>query len=475
MNSISSIEDPEQKTSTGRPVGKPEYYLIGIIICSIIIKVTLFSCSYFRDPSKIYIGDSPTYIRPALALLHTGHFAVNMENPDEPETIRTPGYPLFIAVHYFLFDENPFFIILTQILLSAASIFLTYAIAARLWNPRVGLLASFILFIDIPSLHFSLLILTETLFTFLILSMLYSSVRWIQAGGRKRLWIFIAGLALAWATQVRPISYYLFLLFIPVFLLFARQFKMKARGVVLTLLLFILPGLIFIGGWQLRNYLQTGSGAFSHIVGVDLYLFRAANIVSERDGISVLEAREKIAMDFPDMSDWTSTERSNYYSSIGKKYILEHPGLFLKIQLKGLVRLLFDPGGSRLIEFTGADLGEGYYTNNRMTFTGTKNLKEFLFCQPLILSCDLIALIYLCIVYIYFFWGYGIILFQEKKSRGIHLFFLGVFLYFTILTISPQAYRRFRVPIIPLFSIYAAFGISQSFSRFFRDSSHLRK
>jgi 4-amino-4-deoxy-L-arabinose transferase-like glycosyltransferase len=138
--------------------------------------------------------------------------------------LRTPGYPLFLALCQSLFGENPLAIRLVQAAVGAGCVWLTYRLVARVVGGPdarfVAPLSAGMVALDPYAATLSVLILSESIFIPLMLLTLWgASVLWPAPGevgdGRKRSGLAVAtGTALGSALLVRPS----WALFIPVLL-----------------------------------------------------------------------------------------------------------------------------------------------------------------------------------------------------------------------------------------------------------------
>lgn len=254
-------------------------WLVLILLTSLGLRLGNFLIIHSVDPNQTLLPDSFEYENTALALLKTGRFAVSPEQLHLPQTIRTPGYPAFIAAIYLLFGERRIAVIVLQILISVGTIALTYVIGRRLWKSSIAVVAAFLLSIDFSSFVYSQLLLTETVFTFLITLAGWAGVRVIM-DARKWRWALLLGGSLALATLVRPISYYLMLPVLLGFLIYGKFSKMHWKGLSIVFLLIVVPWICFVGGWRVRNWLVTGSSKLSHIEGINLLYYRGAGIIA---------------------------------------------------------------------------------------------------------------------------------------------------------------------------------------------------
>ncbi|MBI1888847.1 MAG: glycosyltransferase family 39 protein, partial [Candidatus Spechtbacteria bacterium] len=256
-----------------------------LILVFLIVKLALFLPAYMSDQSRVFMGDSYLYQNSAQTLLKLGRFSQSLASPDAPQIVLTPGYPLFLAKIYSLFGIHNLPVILAQILLSAASLLLAYALARKFLHQRIAFIAIVFLALDPASFVNSFLLLTETLFTFLLLLAAYAGVELLQNERNSKAWAFALGVTLAFSTHVRPIAYYLiFPALTGFFLIFLfRKFPWRKTFPILALIL--IPWILLVGGWHIRNFSITKSFTFSHIQGINLFDYKAPDIIARRDGI----------------------------------------------------------------------------------------------------------------------------------------------------------------------------------------------
>ena len=153
---------------------------ISILICfvlalALVTRWTSAVVLFGDNPERvlnILEGDSRSYETPAREYYLTG----NLMEQDHPMSTRTPVYPGFIILHYNIFGRNLLALMFSQIVISVGTIGLVYMIAKKIWNPIVGILASSIFALDPLSFMFSHLVMTETLFSFVMTFMVLSGI-----------------------------------------------------------------------------------------------------------------------------------------------------------------------------------------------------------------------------------------------------------------------------------------------------------
>jgi hypothetical protein len=105
------------------------------------------------------------------------------------------------------------------------------------------------------------------------------------------------GLALVAATYVRPTTFYFAA--VPALLLGITALRdperrrTAGRGAVAV----VVPCVVLLGAWNVRNRVEVGSWRFSAIEAVNAYWYRAADVVAERDGTGFQAARIELTED----------------------------------------------------------------------------------------------------------------------------------------------------------------------------------
>ena len=176
-----------------------------ILVVAVLMKLALFFYAEARAPEVKFKFDSQDYIMTGRTLVHDGAFARGRKGDGTffYESYRTPGYPLFIGfLHHILGWSFPA-IVLLQLLITLFTAGMTYVLAREAGIRWPGLAAVIMLF-DLPTTISALAILTETLFTALLVLVVFFLVRFIK----QPHWLdmVLAGIILAAAVYVRPIG-----------------------------------------------------------------------------------------------------------------------------------------------------------------------------------------------------------------------------------------------------------------------------
>ena len=227
------------------------------------LRLGLMTAAFALTGTRIITqGDTASYLGPGRNLLIHAVYA----NAGLPEIDRTPGYPLFLQITGMSFG-NVWLTATVQIVLSLVSLLLVKKIADRIFpNRNAGVIAVWLYAIEPLSIVYSVRLMPETLFILLLLIVIDRMLSYQETGKLGAL--AVAGVVLASATYVRPVSYYLGFALAVALAVTAdkgRGLWWKAPAV---LLMSVLP---LLAVWQVRNWIETGYSGFSSIVEKNLY------------------------------------------------------------------------------------------------------------------------------------------------------------------------------------------------------------
>lgn len=431
---------------------KAYIFLAGILAVSFCLKILLLIYLHQKDPELLLTLDAEGYIRLAKTIIETGTFSISPELLGVPETIRTPGYPLFVALGYSLFGYSNVGVILLQILISLLTIFFAFKIALSLANKSIGVITAGLMALDVLSFDFTIRIMAETLFTFIILLIFLTGIKLIKTRGNL-LYALILGILTAAATQIRPINYFLFVFLILFFAVYGLVKHWKAAKTILCSVLILIPPIILIGGWQYRNYRLTGYSDFSTIANINMYFFRAAGITALQEGKTLQEIQKRFDYGtyYQKLLDNKKKmpEILHEWNEAGLAIVKQHPWLLAKMQLKGMISVIIRPGGSAITHIFGYDLNmlQKDLSNSEIADMLGKPFKISVYA----------ALFYLFVLYAGIM-SWFINLFKAKKIDSIYILLLALAAYFILISGGPEGDSRFRIPIMPLLAIISAQG-----------------
>jgi 4-amino-4-deoxy-L-arabinose transferase-like glycosyltransferase len=430
---------PSNTCETGETgAGKRAVGLLAVCLLALLLRLIPFLLMNAVDPGRAVRPDTGTYEQPALALLKLGRFAQHPQTPDRPEIGRTPGYPLFIAISYAAFGEDHRPLILLQILIGVGTVALAWLLAKRLWGESAAAHAAAVLLAFDPlSILYSQLLISESLFACLLTLHCLVVLQLLNDEKTEWLWGLAAGATLAAATHVRPIAYFMILPLLTGLIWAKRRQGRAWRPVLAMTVVVLLAWMPPVVGWQWRNWRAAGIREFSAIQDHNLLFYRAAGVVALRDGINLTAAQQTLLNQAPAAAHASDAQWYAYCRRRGLALLKQYPVLTLRTQLAGLFRIVVGPGHQTL---------KGYF-------------------GKYLPGATLYSLVFLIGIYVLVAAAAGRLAGWGRRPRAPfilaqHVFLWGVVTYLLIVSAGPEAYSRFRLPMMPILAAYAGGGWS---------------
>ena len=238
-----------------------------------------------------FIEDSSLYWSGAQAWLESGYFSVRKETGFIPETERVPLYFLFLMAFHWAFEAPLWPVLLSQILIDAGSCVVIASIGSFL-SRQVGQIAGLFAIVWPNFIIHSSLILTESLFIFLLCLCLYFSARFL-ADGRLQMALFAAFFCGA-ALVTRPVVQ-----FLPFAMALSAPFIVRRHGgknllAAGTGILVLLVSFAPISPLILRNLNLYDSPALTAQSGAHLLYWITSRSISIRDGTPFEEVTREL-------------------------------------------------------------------------------------------------------------------------------------------------------------------------------------
>jgi 4-amino-4-deoxy-L-arabinose transferase-like glycosyltransferase len=436
-------------------------------------KLAVLAVIRHSHPDAFVFIDTGTYLRPARALLERGTFSPSPEAAPEPEINRTPGYPAILAATRAV-STAPWAPSVVGALFAFGTALATAALAARLFGPRAGIAAAAIVSLEPGSFLHSLSILSDTPFT-LFLTLGVSSLAGLAAGRPRG--AAAAGLWLALATLVRPISYYL-LGPAAVLVWFVARSARPLRSVAL----FLLAPVVLVGGWKARNLARAGTFALSPIASSELLFYRAAPAAAWAEGVPLTEMQERLgnrerwfrsgggtereifggrryADLFPETSSLSLPDLDARWRRQAIRILAEHPVLAAAAAARGAALLLLAPPslifGVRLGFVTpGPALLEAY--ENLEVGRVVALLRP---AAPVFFAVSLVLTLLLAALWVAA--AGGVRASWREVPAPVHAALLGTFFYVVAVSAGAESGDdRYRLPLVPIAAVYAARRLS---------------
>jgi len=197
-------------------------------------------------------------------------YSLSETPPYLPTGLREPAYPVFLAALLWLFKGNYAAIYLTQIILFVLTVILVYYLSSKIFGEKMARWITFITALCPTLSDFPSYLLTETLFSFLIV--LFMAIIFKAVESNKPGWYICSGIILAISTLTKSIT---FLLFIPIIfagLLYCGNLNLFFKRYFKNFIIFTLSFFVIIAPWSIRNYNKFGKPVPSLLSGRALWI-----------------------------------------------------------------------------------------------------------------------------------------------------------------------------------------------------------
>ena len=193
-------------------------------------------------------SDDTKFIRSAWILADTGNYIYH--KPSTATVFMMPGLSFVLAFFVTIFGKfgglTAFRVL--QAIVQTGSLFLVFLIARKLFDSKVGILATIISCMSIAEYWVPNLILTETLFKFLVLCIVYFSIYALEE--QKTKYYVLGGLVLGLATLFRPTIATFPIIILLMWILNKYKFKSMLKYTAIVAAVFCLV----LSPWWVRNY-----------------------------------------------------------------------------------------------------------------------------------------------------------------------------------------------------------------------------
>ena len=438
--------------------------LAGPLIAAAVVRLTLLAVVLARAGTSALINtDTNSYLIPGRNLLLHGSFVAD----GSPDLLRTPGYALFLAVTSLAGLPAA---ALANVILSVFCVLLVWKLGRAVFDDgRIALGAAWIFAFEPIAVVNSVLLISETLFLALFLLSLERFAAFLR--GRSLRVLATAGLWLAAATFVRPVTYYLpVALSLGLFLVLVRVpgLRWKAPAV---LLISVLP---WLAAWQIRNWAETGYAGFSSISDVNLYFFIAPDVAARVEHRSYTDMRNELGYGcapgcgerfylyprylafHPEQAEWSQGQRLAFMHSSALSVIQAHYGVYLRLCFSHLLVALFSPGTGA---FRNLLSPEGFRRMSRLiAYMGPVSGEITLAKTYPWIAAEKAAFVAV-LLGLYLLAARGI--YRGEMHRACLWLLLGTSLYFFAVTAAAGGAgiaARYRLPVMPVVCVLAAAG-----------------
>jgi 4-amino-4-deoxy-L-arabinose transferase-like glycosyltransferase len=249
-----------------------------------------------------------------------------------------------------------------------------------------------------------------------------------------------AGLLCGATVLIRPVSIFLFVPVAVYLVLVRREWRAAAAFCVAFLCLPL--------AWAVRNDLRAGYLGVSSISGYSVMQSRAAGVLAINDPGEFYANLDKRQAELAaqachdlerihavvDCEQLSIPIRSAYYSKVGVAILVRHPFAYLKLAIRGFGMMMLTGSPASLAGITG-------------------------------LNFDVAAK--LLLLYTVPCLGFAVFGLKQCWTMNRAFFWLAALVigYFVIVSSGAETFARFRVPVLPLYSILIALGLDSAWQR----------
>jgi len=391
--------------------------IILIILLSLIIK-TIYVVSVDTDKE---FGDQSWYIELAKNLHDKNNFSRDGINP---EINRNPLYPTILSIFYFFIKDFYLIAKLINILLGSLIPLILYKISLIYFNKRTSKIVAFLSLIYPPFTIYSIYVLTEIFYTFLLLISYYFLLKYIS---NKRInYGVLAFVLLGFSTLTRGETFFLTIILI-VFLFFYDK-KSNSRHLFIFAIIF----LIILLPLSIRNYLVADYFSPLEISGgpVNLWFALYKNICDKN---KLIEYKDKY------ITKLTYKEQNAFYKNQIIDLLRKKPMIYVHTLINNFKELFI---GSHTVAIPKL---------NKLTFKESLNKKNYVFAfiKIVLFSFNIfITIIGFLGMYLY------------RKNKFI-LILLLPFIFKVLLHALTQGNARYLIPVYPFLLIFSALSINK--------------
>ena len=334
--------------------------LVLILLLASGLRLAMFVVGPAPDLTRAYEPDSTRYVELATNLSRFGVFGRAAENsgvvhvplaqlraeygqleaPDahglRPEIFRTPGYPLFVAMFQRL-GFGVYGVLIGQALLGAVSVLIVCALGRCLFDATwPALLAGLILAGHPAAVVSSASVLSETLFTCMVLIGLWLVVRQT----RVLLLVTAGGFIIGFAVLVRPVGILLGVAVVLWLIATERRWQVIAPALCL-----VIASLLPAACWMARNAKVGFGWQISSVLPINTLFYTVAYMQINEDGGDYAADWPATVNDlFVELRGQAGADESVFtaMNSLSASKIRSKPTLYAKVMARSAVKFMTD-------------------------------------------------------------------------------------------------------------------------------------
>lgn len=404
-------------------------------------------------PPGFFTPDSPGYLGLARSLLD-GSFSAD----GAPIIVRTPGYPLFL-VPAVLFQHSVLVAVFENLLLAVGSAWLIWRIVGTLFPGSQASTWAVLLYCFEPvGFLYSVKLMSETPFCAQLLLFIWLVILFFRQPSYTRL--LLAAAVIGWATYTRPVTIYLGVWLIPVFLLFPRSLPFLQRS--FRTLLFLAVFASTLAPWMIRNAKVADYIGFSSIADIGVYYYSAAAVQAKLEHKSYVQLQEEWGFwdnqryfeAHPEQKSWSRAQINRFMQAESRKILLPHLPTYFVLHARGFVILLFDTVATVILQAVQLYPERGGLMARTVDLGFVGGMMWLVRNHPIVGAVFLLLGVQLVLYYVLALFG------VRQLPLAVGCFFGFLVLYFVLISGGPIACGRYRAPIMPLVCVPAGVTIA---------------
>jgi len=226
--------------------------LLFIFSIALLIRIQYINKTIIIKP---IVADAQQYVIYGHKIINHGVYSKEYTDNPTPDSFRSPGYPMFIALAIFFGGDQGYYpiVIFTQVVFSSLLVLLTYYIGSFFLRFYYAVFTATLVALSPHLVSISSYILTETFFCFFLLAS--TGCFMIALQKKHSMLFFFAALLFGYTYLINETVLLLPFIFVFIsFLSFKLIFKrFKENNLGYKLILFLLLFTLFPAGWALRN------------------------------------------------------------------------------------------------------------------------------------------------------------------------------------------------------------------------------
>jgi hypothetical protein len=279
-------------------VKKEKFFLIGVLLASLVVRCTFFAAYTRHHLAENLVFDAEQYHNIAVQIAHGNGITTNEGTPN---FYRLPGYPLFLAACYKIYNFELEKTMWLQVVLASAIPLLVWLLG-MVMLPAVPYIARGAALLSVFHLGFIVyagLPMSETLFLFfflLFLILFFAIVRVrgcdvLQFSDGEQRWIMLcAGTVLGIASLIRAVGHYVIVLA----LIFIACAAVQKRKKILYAMLLSSGWFVVVSIWLVRNLMLTGALFFHTLPGLHFLQYSAVYVMMDVEDLDYFQAKKKV-------------------------------------------------------------------------------------------------------------------------------------------------------------------------------------